>query len=97
MLGALIGLIATVLAAIGAVLQWPIRALLGKLDDEDEEEDETTSDDSSQLPENADDPKKAGDLDGAVDDLENDDVDVFVESSDTTPTDPEHDSTSAES
>jgi len=37
MLGALIGLIATVVAALGAVLLWPIRALLGNLDDESEE------------------------------------------------------------
>ena len=37
MIGALIGLIVTVVAAIGSVLFWPIRKMLGKTGGEEEE------------------------------------------------------------
>ncbi|MFB6350677.1 MAG: hypothetical protein ABEN55_04355, partial [Bradymonadaceae bacterium] len=40
MIGALIGLIVTVVTAIGAVLLWPIRTLMKKMKDGDEEEAE---------------------------------------------------------
>lgn len=42
MLGALIGLIVTVVAAIGAVLAWPLRALLSNSEDDEGEGDEST-------------------------------------------------------
>lgn len=38
MLGALLGLVFTILAAVGAVLLWPIRKLMGKTDEDDESE-----------------------------------------------------------
>ncbi|MFB6264261.1 MAG: hypothetical protein ABEL76_11645 [Bradymonadaceae bacterium] len=40
LIGALIGLIVTIVSAIGAVLLWPIRKALGT-DDDDEETDES--------------------------------------------------------
>jgi hypothetical protein len=37
MIGALIGLVVTVITAIGAVLLWPLRALLKKMGDDEQE------------------------------------------------------------
>lgn len=44
MIGALIGLVVTVITAIGAVLLWPLRALLKNMGDDEKEGDESEAD-----------------------------------------------------
>jgi hypothetical protein len=47
MIGALIGLIVTVVAAIGSVLFWPIRKMLGKTGGEEAEEADEIDDETA--------------------------------------------------
>jgi hypothetical protein len=80
MIGALIGLVVTVITAIGAVLLWPLRTLLKKMGDDVEEEDEPEGD-----------AKEAAMADGGAESAESADGDDQPEADGTTAADDKDD------